>query len=52
MTIVFVCLLLLQLCVGVSCLVSGSVIMRLWCLFVVLQLCVGVSCLVSGFVMM
>ena len=33
-TIVFVCLLLLQLCVGVSCLVSGSVIMRLLCLFV------------------
>ena len=34
-TIVFVCLLLLQLCVGVSCLVSGFVMMRLWCLFVV-----------------
>ena len=29
----FVCLLLLLLCVGVSCLVSGFVMMRLWCLF-------------------
>ena len=50
------CLLLLTLCVGVSCLVSGFVMMRLWrlfvCLLMLLPLCVGVSCLVSGFVMM